>query len=58
MNRNTSPFCGIGHPALNVPCRTSDGLPVGPMPTGKLRDEATIYRAAFAFEQSGDWKSM
>jgi amidase len=58
MNRNTSPFCGTGHPSLNVPCGMSDGLPVGLMLTGKYWDEATIYRAAFAFEQSGDWKSM
>ena len=57
MNRNTSPFCGTGHPSLNVPCGMSDGLPVGLMLTGKYWDEATIYRAAFAFEQSGDWKS-
>ena len=58
MNRHTSPFCGTGHSALNVPCGTSDGPPVGLKLTGRLFDEATIYRAAFAFEQSGDWKSM
>jgi amidase len=25
---------------------------------GKHWDEPTIYRAAFAFEQSADWKAM
>ena len=58
MNRNTAPFCGTGHPALNVPCGMSDGLPVGLMLVGKFWDETTIYQAAYAFEQSGDWKSM
>ena len=36
----------------------SDGLPVSMMLVGKHFDEPTIYKAAFAFEQSGDWKSM
>ena len=53
---NTAPFDVTGHPAMNVPCGLVDGLPVGMMLVGKLWDEATIYRAAFAFEQSGDWK--
>lgn len=58
MNRNTSPFCGTGHPALNVPCGMSEGLPIGLMLIGRHWDETTIYRAAGAFEQSGDWKAM
>jgi amidase len=28
------------------------------MLVGKSYDEATIYRAAYAFEQAGDWKSI
>jgi amidase len=24
---------------------------------GKFYDEATIYRAAYAFEQAGDWRT-
>jgi amidase len=52
MNRNTSPFCGTGHPALSVPCGISEGLPIGLMLIGRHWDEATIYRAAYAFEQS------
>jgi amidase len=34
----------------------SDGLPIGLMLVGRPWDEATIFRAAHAFEQSGDWK--
>jgi amidase len=36
----------------------SDGLPIGLMLIGKHFDEATIYRAAYAFEQTGDWHAM
>jgi amidase len=50
MNRNTSPFCGTGHPAISVPCGTSEGLPVGLMLIGRHFEEATLYRAAHAFE--------
>jgi amidase len=50
MNRNTSPFCGTGHPAISVPCGTSQGLPVGLMLIGRHFEEATLYRAAHAFE--------
>jgi amidase len=28
------------------------------MLVGKHWDEPTIYRAAYAFEQAGDWKAM
>jgi amidase len=28
------------------------------MLVGKHFDEPTVYRAAYAFEQSGDWKKM
>ncbi len=28
------------------------------MLAGKHWDEPTIYRAAYAFEQAGDWKAM
>ncbi len=56
MNRNTAPFCATGHPAITVPCGLSDGLPVGMMLIGRHWDEATVYRAAYAFEQSGNWR--
>ena len=35
-----------------------DGLPVGLQLIGAHFDESTIYRAAHAFEQLGDWKKM
>jgi amidase len=51
MIPNTCPFDVTGHPAMNVPCATVDGLPVGMMLVGRRGDEATILRAAAAFEQ-------
>lgn len=58
MLPNTCPFDVTGHPAMSVPCGLVDGLPVGMMLIGKDYDEATIYRAAYAFEQAGDWKAI
>ena len=46
------------HPAMSLPCGMADGLPVGLMLVGRHFDEKTIYRAAHAFEQAGDWKEM
>ena len=58
MISNTAPFDITHHPAMAVPCGVSDGLPVSVMLVGKHFDEASIYRAAHAFEQSGDWMTM
>ncbi len=58
MISNTAPFDISHHPAMALPCGLIDGLPASVMLIGKHFDEPTIYRAAFAFEQSGDWKSM
>ncbi len=58
MFANTAVFDVTGHPALTVPCGLSDGLPVGLMLVGRHFDEATLYRAANAFEQSTDWKTL
>jgi len=58
MLPNTAPFDVTGHPALTLPCGMSDGLPAGLMLVGKNWDEATIYRAAHAFEQSHDWMKV
>jgi len=57
MNANTAPFDVTGHPALSLPCGLSNGLPVGMMLVGKRYDEATLYRAAYAFEQSSAGRS-
>ena len=58
MLPNTCPFDVTGHPAMNIPCGLSDGLPVGMMLIGKRYAETTIYRAAHAFEQLGDWRNF
>jgi amidase len=58
MFANTASTDISHHPALAVPCGMSDGLPVSMMLIGKHFDEPTIYRAAYAFEQSGDWRTM
>jgi amidase len=58
MIPNTAPFDITHHPAMSLPCGMVDGLPVGLMLVGRHFDEPTIYRAAHAFEQSGDWKKM
>src|SRR6185503_8151136 len=56
MIGNTAPFDVTHHPAMSIPCGMVDGLPVGMMLVGKHFDEPTIYRAAQAFQKSGDWK--
>jgi amidase len=56
--RNTCPFNVTGHPAISIPCGMEDERPIGLMLVGRHWDEATIYRAAAAFERSGDWMKM
>ncbi len=58
MISNTAPFDITHHPAMAIPCGMADGLPISMMLIGKHWDEATIYRAAYAFEQSGDWTAF
>jgi amidase len=58
MIANTAPFDITHHPAMSVPCGMRDGRPIGMMLVGKHFDEPTIYRAAYAFEQAVDWKSL
>jgi amidase len=58
MLPNTAPFDVTGHPAMTIPCGMSQGLPIGMMLTGKHYNESTIYRAAHAFEQLGDWRTF
>ena len=52
---NTCPFNVSGHPAISIPCGMVESRPIGMMLVGRHYDEATIYRAAAAFEASGDW---
>src|SRR5438309_798436 len=58
MISNTAPFDITHHPAMSLPCGMVDGLPVGLMLVGRMFEESTIYRAAHAFEQIGDWTKM
>lgn len=54
---NASPFDVSHHPAMSVPCGMVDNLPVGMMLVGRHWEGATIYRAAHALQQSGDWRT-
>jgi amidase len=56
--RNTCPFNVTGHPAISIPCGLADDRPIGMMLVGRHYDESTIYRAAAAFERSGDWTTF
>lgn len=55
---NTCAFDMTHHPAMAIPCGMSDGLPLSTMLIGRHFDEPTIYRAAYAFEQANDWKTL
>jgi aspartyl-tRNA(Asn)/glutamyl-tRNA(Gln) amidotransferase subunit A len=47
-----------GLPAISVPCGfTRDGLPVGFQLTGRPFDEATMLRAADAYERDANWSA-
>jgi aspartyl-tRNA(Asn)/glutamyl-tRNA(Gln) amidotransferase subunit A len=52
----TRPANLSGLPAISVPCGFSpDGLPVGLQLIGRRFEEATLLRAAFAYEQATSW---
>jgi amidase len=56
---NTCPFNVTHHPAISVPCGLGEGdRPIGLMLIGKHWNEATLYRAANAFEHAGNWQTM
>jgi len=52
MIGNTAQFDVTGHPAMNVPCGKSGGLPIGMMLVGRTGEDAAVLRAADAFEKS------
>jgi amidase len=58
VTRNTCPFNVTHHPAISIPCGMEDERPIGMMLVGRHWDESTIYRAAAAFEGSGDWRGF
>jgi aspartyl-tRNA(Asn)/glutamyl-tRNA(Gln) amidotransferase subunit A len=52
----TYPFNLTGQPAASVPCGfTKDGLPIGLQIVGRRFDDATVLRAAAAFERARPW---
>lgn len=53
MITNTSAFDVTGHPAMNVPCGNSNGLPVGLMMVGRYGEDEIVLKAAHAFEKLG-----
>jgi amidase len=56
MIQNTSPFDCTHHPAMNVPCAKSNGLPVGMMLIGRHYEDDLVLRAADAFQKLGIYK--
>jgi aspartyl-tRNA(Asn)/glutamyl-tRNA(Gln) amidotransferase subunit A len=55
LPRNTSPANRTGMPAISVPCGFAAGLPVGLMLTARPFEEATLLRAAAAYEATTAW---
>jgi len=55
-NRLLTPFNLAGLPAISVPCGCDGaGLPIGLQCAGRAWDEATVLRAARAYERATDW---
>jgi aspartyl-tRNA(Asn)/glutamyl-tRNA(Gln) amidotransferase subunit A len=56
MPSYTSPFNLSGLPAISLPCGFSQsGLPIGLQLAGRPFEEATVLRAAHAYEGATDW---
>lgn len=52
----TTPFSLAGTPAISLPCGASRAsLPIGLQIVGRRFDEATVLRAAYAYEQATPW---
>jgi aspartyl-tRNA(Asn)/glutamyl-tRNA(Gln) amidotransferase subunit A len=55
----TFPFNMTGQPAASVPCGfTADKLPIGLQIVGRRFDDATVLRAAAAFERVQPWAQL
>ena len=56
VSANTRPFNFLGLPTISVPCGFDDrGLPIGLQLAARPFAEATVLRAADAFQQETDW---
>lgn len=55
---NAAAFNLTGHPSISIPCGMCDGLPVGLMLSSRYNNEIGLYRAADAFENAFDWKTV
>jgi len=56
LTRYTRVFNLSGLPAISVPCGfSSGGLPIGLQLVGRAWDEATVLRAACAYEMATEW---
>jgi aspartyl-tRNA(Asn)/glutamyl-tRNA(Gln) amidotransferase subunit A len=56
VSANTRPFNYLGLPTISIPCGFDDrGLPVGLQLAGRPFAEATVLRAADAYQQVTDW---
>ena len=52
----TSPYNLLGAPAASVPCGfTPEGVPLGFQLAARRLDDATVLRAAHAYQQATDW---
>jgi len=51
----TVPVNMAGLPGISIPCGFDQGLPIGLQLIGKAFDEATLYKAAYAFEQNTEF---
>lgn len=53
--RFNSPWSLVGLPAMSIPCGFVDRMPVGLALVGRRFAEATVLRAAHAYQQATDW---
>ncbi|WP_332900362.1 amidase [Haladaptatus sp. CMSO5] len=52
--KNTAPFDLTHHPAISVPCGTAGGRPVGLMFVGERFDEASVFQAAYTYQENAE----
>ncbi len=56
LSRLTRPFNLSGQPTISIPCGfTADAMPIGMQLAGRSWQEATVMRAAHAYEEATEW---